>query len=202
MSKIWLIFPNQNNSGSHVFFIPIHLPRWNPGKRIGMKKICVDLSVLSRICPNSITSSRKHREPRMIRSVKHLNHLRKQKRLKIASNVARNWKVRNQYIPYEVQLLSIFRIFISNSIDLMYTTHLFHQHTEISLGAVIEVMNKSYHQDCFGCNECGQPLVGKCLNVNNNPYCETCGRKAFVASKKAKKPVPPPKPPQEPEEPR
>ena len=38
-------------------------------------------------------------------------------------------------------------------------------------------MGKAYHQDCFGCFECGKTLTGKCLNVNNNPYCEQCGKK-------------------------
>lgn len=63
-------------------------------------------------------------------------------------------------------------------------------------------MGKAYHQDCFGCFECGKTLTGKCLNVNNNPYCEQCGKKvregpfsglfwpsikAFIQSKKQKK---------------
>jgi hypothetical protein len=47
-------------------------------------------------------------------------------------------------------------------------------------GVVIEVMGKMYHQDCFGCWGCGKKLTTKCLNVDNKPYCETCGRKAFV----------------------
>eukprot|EP01114_Cavostelium_apophysatum_P005336 TRINITY_DN1618_c0_g1_i2.p1 TRINITY_DN1618_c0_g1~~TRINITY_DN1618_c0_g1_i2.p1 ORF type:complete len:748 (+),score=193.07 TRINITY_DN1618_c0_g1_i2:95-2338(+) len=53
-------------------------------------------------------------------------------------------------------------------------------------GPVIEVMNKNYHEACFGCFDCGKRLVGKCLNVDGNPFCENCGRKAFIQSKKPK----------------
>lgn len=50
-------------------------------------------------------------------------------------------------------------------------------------GAVMEVLGKLYHQECFGCTDCGKPLTTKCLNVDNLPYCEQCGKKAFVQSK-------------------
>jgi len=60
-------------------------------------------------------------------------------------------------------------------------------------GAVIEVMNKVYHQECFGCYACGVQLLSKCLNVENNPYCETCGRKAFEESMRRSKPTLPQK---------
>jgi len=62
-------------------------------------------------------------------------------------------------------------------------------------GVVIEVMGRMYHQDCFGCFGCGKKLTTKCLNVDNKPYCETCGRKAFVQAKKQKQTAPPVLPP-------
>lgn len=40
-----------------------------------------------------------------------------------------------------------------------------------------------YHQSCFGCHGCGKKLTNKCLNVDNNPYCEICGKKAFINSR-------------------
>jgi len=54
-------------------------------------------------------------------------------------------------------------------------------------GQTAEVEGKSYHIDCFKCDMCGKdlkPLLGKamqCLVVNGTPYCEQCGRKAFVS---------------------
>jgi len=50
-------------------------------------------------------------------------------------------------------------------------------------GDVVEAANSRWHLDCFSCFDCGRKLVKTCLNIENKPYCDSCGRKAFVRSK-------------------
>ena len=50
-------------------------------------------------------------------------------------------------------------------------------------GQIVEVFGHSYHQNCFGCFDCGKTLGKSCLNVDNKPYCERCGKKAFIQSR-------------------
>jgi hypothetical protein len=44
-------------------------------------------------------------------------------------------------------------------------------------------------KDCFGCTTCGRKFRSNCLNIDGKPYCDGCGRKAFIASRLAKKNV-------------
>jgi len=50
-------------------------------------------------------------------------------------------------------------------------------------GQTVEVFGNTYHQECFGCFGCGRALTKSCLNVDNKPYCEGCGKKAFIQSR-------------------
>jgi len=50
-------------------------------------------------------------------------------------------------------------------------------------GEVIEALEKPYHQKCFGCHKCGRALKAKFVPVDGWPYCEGCGRQAFVTSR-------------------
>jgi len=50
-------------------------------------------------------------------------------------------------------------------------------------GQTIEVFGNSYHQECFGCHQCGRALGKSCLNIDNKPYCEHCAKKAFIQSR-------------------
>jgi len=50
-------------------------------------------------------------------------------------------------------------------------------------GDVVEAANSRWHLDCFSCFDCGRKLIKTCLNIENKPYCDNCGRKAFVRSK-------------------
>ena len=50
-------------------------------------------------------------------------------------------------------------------------------------GNIVEVFGVSYHSECFGCFQCGKSLQKSCLNIDNKPYCERCGKQAFVQSR-------------------
>jgi hypothetical protein len=54
-------------------------------------------------------------------------------------------------------------------------------------GQTIEWMGNLYHKECFGCTTCNKAFRNNCLNIDGKPYCEGCGRKAFIASKLAKR---------------
>jgi len=54
-------------------------------------------------------------------------------------------------------------------------------------GETAEWVNNVYHIDCFCCTTCGKKLVSECLNIAGSPYCESCGKKAFVQNMKQKK---------------
>eukprot|EP01089_Gocevia_fonbrunei_P006944 TRINITY_DN1795_c0_g2_i2.p1 TRINITY_DN1795_c0_g2~~TRINITY_DN1795_c0_g2_i2.p1 ORF type:complete len:267 (-),score=65.02 TRINITY_DN1795_c0_g2_i2:5-805(-) len=49
-------------------------------------------------------------------------------------------------------------------------------------GEGINWEGNNYHGDCFKCGDCGKRLDGhaRCLNISNTPYCEGCGKEAFV----------------------
>jgi len=52
-------------------------------------------------------------------------------------------------------------------------------------GDAVEAIGKSFHSKCFTCEGCDKPFAGKkFLNVENKPYCEQCGKKAFVSSRR------------------
>jgi len=51
-------------------------------------------------------------------------------------------------------------------------------------GKCIEVMGMQFHMDCFKCCGCNKKLLNSCLNINNKPYCDACGKTAFIQSTK------------------
>jgi uncharacterized CHY-type Zn-finger protein len=52
-------------------------------------------------------------------------------------------------------------------------------------GDAVEAIGKSFHSKCFTCEGCDKPFAGKkFLNVENKPYCEQCGKKAFVSRRR------------------
>jgi len=54
-------------------------------------------------------------------------------------------------------------------------------------GDTVEALGQSFHTKCFTCAQCDKPFAGKkFLNVDNKPYCEQCGKKAFVSSRMRK----------------
>lgn len=50
-------------------------------------------------------------------------------------------------------------------------------------GSMIDWNGNLYHQDCFKCAGCNRQFRNTCLNIDGLPYCDTCGRKAFVKSR-------------------
>jgi len=50
-------------------------------------------------------------------------------------------------------------------------------------GQTVEAVGGFFHLDCFKCYGCGTKFQNTCLNIDGKPYCDTCGRKAFVQSK-------------------
>ena len=50
-------------------------------------------------------------------------------------------------------------------------------------GSMIDWSGNLYHQDCFKCAGCNRGFRNTCLNIEGLPYCDTCGRKAFVKSR-------------------
>eukprot|EP01119_Soliformovum_irregulare_P003994 TRINITY_DN1500_c0_g1_i6.p1 TRINITY_DN1500_c0_g1~~TRINITY_DN1500_c0_g1_i6.p1 ORF type:complete len:781 (-),score=204.86 TRINITY_DN1500_c0_g1_i6:92-2434(-) len=51
-------------------------------------------------------------------------------------------------------------------------------------GDTIELQNtlKEYHKKCFGCTSCGKKIGVRPILVNENPYCEQCGKNALVST--------------------
>lgn len=47
-------------------------------------------------------------------------------------------------------------------------------------GSVAKNAGRSYHASCFVCSTCSAPLRSRCLNIDNNSYCEKCGKAAFI----------------------
>jgi rRNA maturation endonuclease Nob1 len=41
-------------------------------------------------------------------------------------------------------------------------------------------------QECFGCAGCGRKLERSCLNIGDKPYCDSCGKQAFIRHTLAK----------------
>ncbi|EKE39409.1 calponin homology (ch) domain containing protein [Entamoeba nuttalli P19] len=54
-------------------------------------------------------------------------------------------------------------------------------------GNVLEALGKKYHQQCFGCTTCSRKLGASFVTVDNQPYCETCGKKIWVQKQARKK---------------
>lgn len=48
-------------------------------------------------------------------------------------------------------------------------------------GKTVEAVNLFFHLDCFKCQACSKILTKTCINVNDKPYCDTCGRNALGA---------------------
>ena len=44
----------------------------------------------------------------------------------------------------------------------------------------------NWHRACFSCQDCGRKLVNTCLNIGNKPYCEQCGKSAFIKAMRKK----------------
>jgi len=47
-------------------------------------------------------------------------------------------------------------------------------------GDVIEVAGAHFHREYFACSGCGFKLGRTCLKIGNKPYCDGCGKQAFV----------------------
>jgi len=48
----------------------------------------------------------------------------------------------------------------------------------------VEALKQSWHVKCFVCTMCSKPFGNnKFINVDSKPYCEQCGRKAFVSGR-------------------
>lgn len=58
-------------------------------------------------------------------------------------------------------------------------------------GDVVEVNGVNWHSQCFVCYGCNRKFMGKsmkqCLFIDSSPYCDACGRKAFVKSMLSKR---------------
>ena len=52
-------------------------------------------------------------------------------------------------------------------------------------GDVVEVSGSVYHAACFGCATCGRALSAACISIDGKPYCDRCGKKAFIQSRLA-----------------
>eukprot|EP01118_Nematostelium_gracile_P008931 TRINITY_DN2986_c0_g1_i1.p1 TRINITY_DN2986_c0_g1~~TRINITY_DN2986_c0_g1_i1.p1 ORF type:complete len:263 (-),score=44.34 TRINITY_DN2986_c0_g1_i1:53-841(-) len=52
----------------------------------------------------------------------------------------------------------------------------------LGIGKFVEVRNTCWHPQCFQCKRCQVSFEGgkTCLWVDEQPYCEGCGRRAFV----------------------
>jgi hypothetical protein len=60
-------------------------------------------------------------------------------------------------------------------------------------GDTVNALGHSWHPQCFTCTTCNklfQAGVAKVLNVDGNPYCEQCGRRAFVSRRPVTSPTP------------
>jgi uncharacterized CHY-type Zn-finger protein len=54
-------------------------------------------------------------------------------------------------------------------------------------GTAIEALGTTWHQKCFVCYACDKPFQdNKFINVDNKPYCQPCGKKAFKAKTQPK----------------
>jgi hypothetical protein len=53
-------------------------------------------------------------------------------------------------------------------------------------GDVIEAFGRTVHTRCFTCVTCGSRLGRQFVDVDDKPYCDVCGKAAFVASVAAK----------------
>jgi uncharacterized CHY-type Zn-finger protein len=54
-------------------------------------------------------------------------------------------------------------------------------------GTAIEALGTTWHQKCFVCFACDKPFQdNKFINVENKPYCQPCGKKAFKAKTQPK----------------
>eukprot|EP00808_Paulinella_micropora_P011833 g63837.t1 len=49
-------------------------------------------------------------------------------------------------------------------------------------GETVEALGTFFHKACFKCSGCGRKFAKTCLNIQGKPYCDGCGRKAFVSS--------------------
>jgi len=55
---------------------------------------------------------------------------------------------------------------------------------ELCENDTIEAINQSWHVKCFVCSMCSKSFGGKkFINVDSKPYCEQCGRKAFISGR-------------------
>lgn len=51
-------------------------------------------------------------------------------------------------------------------------------------GSVLEAAGGYYHVACFKCSACNKKLTSTCLNINNKPFCDACGRKEFAKNRR------------------
>jgi hypothetical protein len=52
-------------------------------------------------------------------------------------------------------------------------------------GSVAKNKGKVFHASCFTCATCNTQLRGRCMNIDNQAYCEKCGKTAFVKASAA-----------------
>jgi len=46
---------------------------------------------------------------------------------------------------------------------------------------MVNACGVTWHLECFGCWDCGKKFYSdQCIAIDNKPYCDRCGRKAFV----------------------
>jgi len=60
-------------------------------------------------------------------------------------------------------------------------------------GDTINALGHSWHPECFACTTCNKIFssgASKVLNVDGYPYCEQCGRRAFVSRRPMTSPTP------------
>lgn len=50
-------------------------------------------------------------------------------------------------------------------------------------GNTISFKSKVFHRDCFRCFDCNKLLGTSCIDVQGSPYCDRCGRNAFIHSR-------------------
>jgi len=61
-------------------------------------------------------------------------------------------------------------------------------------GDTVNALGSSWHPECFTCATCNKQFqagTAKVLNVDGAPYCEQCGRRAFVSRRTVASPTPP-----------